>query len=255
MSRVDAAAADRLPWLPDEPQQRPAKRRGGAVLGWAAAAIVAVAGAGFWMGVRSVDEQPLPPSGPAASTTTVRLPQLPSGEPIVRAPAQPQVKPVPAPEVRPAPRPELRIVLPRAERAAKASSQSVEVPAEAQTAVETETPKPAAATASPQAEFVPPKPWDPRIFAGASGRLVQIGAFGSTRQAKRGWWFMVKAYPAVAHLPAVVRVSRNSKGRAFYRFHVGTTSQAHSEVLCQRMQLIRLSCAVVGLPWKTKVER
>ncbi|HEX8937991.1 MAG TPA: hypothetical protein VF776_06960 [Sphingomicrobium sp.] len=84
---------------------------------------------------------------------------------------------------------------------------------------------------------------------------MQVGAFGSTYQAKRGWWFMVRAYPAMAHLPAVVRVSRNSRGRPFYRFQVGTTSQAHSEILCQRMQRIRLSCAVIGLPWKAKVER
>jgi hypothetical protein len=66
---------------------------------------------------------------------------------------------------------------------------------------------------------------------------------------------MVRTYPAMAHLPAVVRPDRNSKGRVFYRFRVGTTSQAHSEVLCQRMQRIRFSCAVVGLPWKAKVER
>jgi hypothetical protein len=26
-------------------------------------------------------------------------------------------------------------------------------------------------------------------------------------------------------------------------------------VLCQRMEKIHLSCAVVGLPWKAKVER
>jgi hypothetical protein len=66
---------------------------------------------------------------------------------------------------------------------------------------------------------------------------------------------MVGAYPAVAHLPAVVRPDRNSRGRVFYRFRIGTTSQAHSEVLCQRMERIRFSCAVVGLPWKAKVER
>ena len=253
MSRVDAAAADRLPWLPDEPRKKPVKRGGGAILGWAAAMIVAVAGAGFWMGVRSVGDQPSPLSRPSASTTTVRLPRLPPGGPIVRAPALPQVNPVSAPEVRPAPRPEVRIALPRVEHSAKASHQSP-APARAQEPAQTETSVPTVAV-SPQAEFVQPKPWDPRIFAGASGRLVQIGAFGTTHQAKRGWWFMVKAYPAVARLPAVVRVSRNSKGRAFYRFQVGTTSQAHSEVLCQRMQRIRLSCAVVGLPWKTKVER
>jgi hypothetical protein len=98
-------------------------------------------------------------------------------------------------------------------------------------------------------------PWQPRVISGAAGRLVEIGAFGSVPQAKQGWQYMVRAYPAVAHLPAVVRPDRNSKGRLFYRFRMGTTSQAHSEVLCQRMQKIELSCAVVGLPWKAKVER
>jgi hypothetical protein len=93
------------------------------------------------------------------------------------------------------------------------------------------------------------------VVAGAAGRLVEIGAFGSVPQAKLGWRYMVRSYPAVTHLPAVVRPDRNSKGRVFYRFRVGTTSQAHSEILCQRMQRIRLSCAVVGLPWKGKVER
>jgi len=35
-----------------------------------------------------------------------------------------------------------------------------------------------------------------------------------------------------------------------------TTSQAHSEILCQRMQRIGFSCAVVGLPGERKaVER
>ena len=84
---------------------------------------------------------------------------------------------------------------------------------------------------------------------------MQIGAFGSVQQAKDGWRYMVRAYPALAHLPAVVRPDRNSKGRVFYRFRIGTTSQAHSEVLCQRMQKIAFSCAVVGLPWKAKIER
>ena len=66
---------------------------------------------------------------------------------------------------------------------------------------------------------------------------------------------MQRAYPAVGRLPATVVTDRNSRGRTFYRFQIGTTSQAHSEVLCQRMQTIHFSCAVVGLPWKAKVER
>src|SRR5439155_11247590 len=98
-------------------------------------------------------------------------------------------------------------------------------------------------------------PWPPSVISGAYGRLVQIGAYGSRIQAKRGWAAMVRAYPAVARLPALVVETRNSKARLFYRFQIGTTSQAHSEVLCQRMQKIALSCAVVGLPWKARVER
>jgi hypothetical protein len=98
--------------------------------------------------------------------------------------------------------------------------------------------------------------WPARESAGASGRVVQIGAFGSRIQAKRGWWHMARAYPAVKRLPAVVMETRNSRGRPFYRFQIGTTSQAHSEILCQRMQRIGFSCAVVGLPGERKaVER
>ena len=86
--------------------------------------------------------------------------------------------------------------------------------------------------------------------------MIQVGAFSSRYRAKRGWWAMVRAYPALKRYPTVVTDARNSKGRRFYRLQIGTTSQAHSEVLCQRMEKIRYSCAVVGLPWKPKgVER
>jgi hypothetical protein len=116
----------------------------------------------------------------------------------------------------------------------------------------------AASTAKPAAP-AKPKPltlWPSREAKGASGRLVQIGAFGSRQQAKLGWRYMQRSYPAVSRLPAVVVEARNSRGRRFYRFQIGTTSQAHSEVLCQRMEKIKLSCAVVGLPGAKKaVER
>ena len=101
-----------------------------------------------------------------------------------------------------------------------------------------------------------PALWPSRVSSGASGRLVQIGAFGSRYQAKRGWWAMIRAYPALNRLPKVVNDTRNSKGRRFYRLQIGTTSQAHSEVLCQKMERIHFSCAVVGLPGeKRAVER
>jgi hypothetical protein len=253
MSRVEAAAGmDRLPWLPDEPQPRPVKRRGNPIVPWAAAAILAVAAGGFWLGTRSVNHQAPSAAHVPAPATTVQLPELRPAEPReVRLQPERQVIPAPAPQVRPAPERELRIPLPTAKRSspsdeAKSGPPSREVE-QAQAA--------SAAVAAPPVQSALPKPWNPRVFAGAAGRVVQIGAFGSVTQAKRGWWYMVRAYPAVAHLPAVVRPARNSKGRTFYRFQIGTTSQAHSEVLCQRMEHIRFSCAVVGLPWKATVER
>lgn len=256
MSRVEAAAAvDRLPWLPDEPQPKRAKRLGGAALGWAATAIIVVAGTAFWFGTQSVQNELRAPSRHPAPATTVRLPQPRPAEPEVRIPVQREISPAPQPQVRPAPVREVRIAPPPASRAVTRQTESTAPQDKApEQATSPATPRSAtAAAATPQ--FVVQKPWNPRVFAGAAGRVVQIGAFGSVPQAKHGWWFMVRAYPAMAHLPAVVRPSSNSKGRPFYRFQVGTTSQAHSEVLCQRMQRIHFSCAVVGLPWKAKVER
>jgi hypothetical protein len=250
MSRVEAAAGmDRLPWLPDEPKPQPAKSRGSILL-WASAAVLLVAAGGFWVGVRSVGQ--LASVGPERSrpATTVRLPEPRLVQPQAPAAAQPQVNPAPQPQVRPAPVREVKIYIPVERPAHEAPPRPT--PGEKAPAL-AEVP-PAAAT-RPVQSFVMPKPWNPRIFAGAAGRVVEIGAFGSVHQSKQGWWYMVRAYPAVAHLPAVVRPSRNSKGRVFYRFQIGTTSQAHSEVLCQRMERIHLSCAVVGLPWKAKVER
>ncbi|MEO8454382.1 MAG: hypothetical protein ABI454_04425 [Sphingomicrobium sp.] len=262
-----ATSLDRLPWLADEPLPKaaPRKRGGHDVTPWAVAVMLVVAGASFWLGTRSETPQELPTGQPSA---TVPLPQPRGPTQEMPTAAQPQVSPAPSPEVRPAPAPEVRTMPQRALRLTRAeAAEARRLAAERKTrevskstskqvakAESPSTPAPAA-TAPPLARPAPLRAWQPRVVAGAAGRLVQIGSFGSVSQAKRGWWYMVRAYPAVAHLPAVVRPDRNSNGRTFYRFRVGTTSQAHSEVLCQRMERIHLSCAVVGLPWKAKVER
>ena len=242
---VETAAVDRLPWLPDEPTPaRPAKQQHRGLLAAGAAALLVVAGVGSWMGYKSV----VPASEPAIKSTapaaTVQLPVARPAGPEVQLPAQRQVEAAAVPEVRPAPQREVWLTPPVSRRRIADKPEAV---------VKIDTPAVAPSVAARPTPKV--GPWEPRITSGAAGRLVQIGAFGSVRQAKLGWRYMIRAYPALSRLPAVVRPTRNSKGRVFYRFRIGTTSQAHSEVLCQRMQRIRFSCAVVGLPWKAKVER
>ena len=239
-----AAGPDRLPWLHDEPRPRVKRGPNPALV---AGLLVALAAASFWFGAHSWTE---PAPEPA---TTMKLPPARIAQPLAQQPEvqlapQPEVKPGPAPELRPVPVREVRITPPSPLRAQTHFAPIDEPIAQARSEAAPVIAAPAPATAL--------TPWPPRVTAGAAGRLVQVGAFGSRLQAKQGWWAMVRSYPAMAHLPAVVVEARNSKGRPFYRFQVGTTSQAHSEVLCQRMDQIRFSCAVLGLPWKPKgVER
>jgi hypothetical protein len=264
-SRV-ALGMDRLPWLSDEPvrPQAAPKRTNlpNGLLGWVVAAILLVAGSSYWLGTRTADVSE-DSSGAARRSATVALPEASQA-----APDQ-NVQPVAVPEAQPVPEPEVRRVTERSAAPArpawrplphsvpKSVADRVQrtVATEERDRVAIEQKAPAAAVPRPvNTQNV--RLWSPWTSAGAAGRVVQIGAFGTRLQAKRGWVYMVRAYPGVKRLPAVVVETRNSHGRPFYRFQIGTTSQAHSEVLCQRMERIRFSCAVVGLPGAKKaIER
>ncbi len=249
-SRV-AVAADRLPWLSDEP--RPGRKAGGRrVLGAVAAAlaIVLVAAAAYLLGQRSAGQSPAPvaPLPQSAPTTTVPLPQ-----PRVAQPMQPEIdsQPMPEVELRPAPpmprtEPQRQ---PRPERVVVAEPAPAEAEAGEEKTAETD-PAPeelsAEAKPAPKSNEHPDRPWPVRVVPGASGRLVRVGAFTAPRQAKKAWWAMVRNNPALKRLPAlVVPAPSRRDGRTYYRLQMGTTSQAHSEVLCQRMRRIGQSCVVI----------
>ena len=134
MSRVDAAAAmDRLPWLPDEPQPPRATARGGALMGWSAAAIALALAVGLWIGVTSIDQSVLPNAQQAQPTATVRLPEARPAAPAgARTPMEPKVKLPPAPEVRSAPSREVPIAAAQPSKAAPlAADRSSAAPSEA----------------------------------------------------------------------------------------------------------------------------
>jgi hypothetical protein len=244
-----AVGFDRLPWLADEPEPR-ARHGARSIALWVVAAILFVGAAAYWLGQQSLHE----PVTPIHPSTTVALPEVrPAPHAEVTPDRVPEIQPVAVPTLRATPEREVPLRRPEPRAVAQPSE-----PAAAPAEPKAEETAPIAKVAAPPVASAP-RPltlWPSRVSTGAAGRLIRVGAFGSRYQAKRGWWAMVRAYPALKRYPAVVTDARNSKGRRFYRLQIGTTSQAHSEVLCQRMEKIRYSCAVVGLPWKPKgVER
>ena len=228
-----AAGQDRLPWLPDEP--RPSRRPGSA-LPWALAATVLIAGGAYWVGMTVTNRADVPQASTVQPSQTIPLPQA---RPLAPQHVEP-IEPVVAPPItiveQPAPQPGRRLT---AERAHEKPVHPV---------TEQALPEPKATeVAKPETEGVP-SIWPVRSIEGASGRLIRIGTFTTVHQAKRGWWAIMKGNPTLKRLPALVVPVRSLRdGKTYYRLQMGTTSQAHSAVLCQRMRMIAQSCVVIGL--------
>jgi len=182
------------------------------------------------MGARSVDEVPVPARPQALATI-----RLPAARPARPSPA-PQIEPIVGSPIPIVDEPHVRLAPVRAARTLKPVKSHKKAEQAAKPVV--------VAKAQPPAQS---DPWPVREIEGASGRLVRIGAFVSPHQAKRGWWAITRVNPAIAHLPAlVVPVQSLRNGQVYYRLQMGTTSQAHSAVLCQRMRMIAQSCVVIG---------
>jgi hypothetical protein len=236
-SRV-ALGMDRLPWLPDEPAR--VRQPAGNLLGWAAVAILLVAGLAYWLGLRSAEVgPPAPESSLTQPNATARLPAATDVQPVTI----PKIEPIVAP---PIPVLESQEPTPRKARVEHVRPKIATAPATSATESESET----ALNEVTAAQQAPPPavsgPWPVRVVDGASGRLVRVGAFRTARQAKKGWWAIVRMNPALKHLPAlVVPVQSLRNGNVYYRLQMGTTSQAHSTVLCQRMRMIAQSCVVI----------
>ena len=241
---------ERLPWLKNEKKAAP-KSEAPLLLTWGMAALAVVGGASYWLGMSGAP-QPAQVAGDTRPSATVQLP-----EPQRAAPA-PQVEIPAMPEVRPSPPPaEVRVAPRKRHRARKKKLGPMErdtaLPAvvAAQQDEKATKAEPDAAE-KPKAEAPQRKPvtyWPASESQGAYGRVVRIGTFSTRRQAKKAWWKVVKVYPGMKSLKAVVApVPSYRNGRTYYRLQFGTTSQAHSEILCQRMRIVRVSCSVVGLP-------
>ena len=226
-----AATSERLPWLPNTPpaaKPQP-RRRGGAFA--TVAAIAGLAALGAW----ALAERAREPGPTAASpAATVRLPVPPIEQRDEAAPATQTG----APSV--SERDALRADSPSvAERAASSPQRR---PAR-QRAVEE--PKAQAAPAAAKAE---PSPYDPRAWnSGVPGRIIQLGSYPSSAKAQAEWRRVYQRYPLLQPLsPRVIKAK--VRGKARYRLQLGTFSQAHSELLCQRLRTLGEGCIVLGMP-------
>lgn len=226
-----ASGLDRLPWLADEsdlPPRRPARD----VVGLAILFALAVAAASYWIGLRQsggfarFDGTPAPRS-------TLALPDAREVQPdAVPLSEEPRVSPVAQPPMPTMARPRvIRVAPPARPKAVRPAAKKAAL-------------KPDKDAAAPTYSK---EPWPVRDIEGASGRLVRIGTFSTRLEAKRGWSALVRNNPSLGRLPALVVAAPSSRdGKTYYRLQMGTTSQAHSTVLCQRMRMIGQSCVVIA---------
>lgn len=90
--------------------------------------------------------------------------------------------------------------------------------------------------------------WSAQVVEGAGGRLVRIGHFSTVSEAQKRWEAVLRQYPGMQRLRSLpVAIKSLRDGHTYYRLQVGTSSPAHSEVLCQRARDMDQSCTVIGL--------
>lgn len=230
-----ASKNDRLPWLVEDQPRR--KKRGGAwrraVLGLLGMA--AIAAIFYWTGLATSLQDRQKQMERTSAPAAVNPPAARSVEPIM-----PQVQPAPVPP---------QVALPMQDDVRPAVVESAPARPAPRRATHVRRVRAAATPAPPQTEakrgLTFSDPWESR---GASGRMVRVGTYSSLKQGKRAWSRLARVYPGMKRMPAVVTdIPSLRNGRVYYRLQIGTTSQAHSEVLCQRMRAIGQSCVVVDL--------
>ena len=219
----------RLPWLDDTP-----RRAGGRAVieltSWIGAGALLVAATSYWAGLHSLDPADREVAGAEVS---VRLPEARAPQPEPAREPQQIAAPAPEPQVSGPQRPQPVPDMPAAARNKMAPSARARRPQSEQKLGSTVDPYPL---------------WPSNKIEGANGRLVRLGSFGSEQDARKAWQRILADYPGMARLnPAVVSGTSLRDGRPFYRLQVGTNSQAHSAVLCDRSRALHVSCSVVGL--------
>ena len=239
---------DRLPWLEPFGESERARARTPAsrtiLVGLLVAFIGVALVAAFLLGYRVAAPAGGPMVADAAPDRSIKVAggELPVVEPAVVPPLQARpAEPKPVSATAPAAGSQAR-----PERIAKTRPASVRPQSAPRRVVQ---PKRAAQrVARPPKVAVARRPirWPPPPSAGPSGRVIQLGAFYTPRQADRAWRAYIKRFPYLATRPKDVVPTPPRKGkRRLYRLQLGTVSQPQSVGLCESLRAHRGNCVVV----------
>ncbi len=240
MQRVRPGDGDRLPWL--EPYResktpgRPLPRRGygkPVAAGVAIGLLLAVGGAGYWLGQRG--DQP-PVEQPSA--TVAVPPARPAPVEVAEAP------PPAAPEVaEPAPAEPAAAETPKpAKKAAKRKSpprKKIRTAGVQKTRLN--------AVRAAQERRALSRPWPKMPSPGPAGQVIQLGAFSTPVRAHSAYSARIARYPSLATMPrVVVPVVTKPDGRVLYVLRLGTTSRQQSKTVCRNLRRSGDHCLVIG---------
>ena len=230
---LPVAESERLPWLSDPAPARPRRRRSLAppllFLG-----LMAAIGFGSWA---VLQQPPEPAPAPVRTAEEILLPPPKAAPPVA---IEPQA---PSPSERQALRPEIA-----AEPAPAAAAERPRTAVKRAAARPSPERRSKAPAMQSQAAAAPKAAYDARAWrSGVPGRIIQLGAFRSSATAQSEWRRVYYRYPLLRPLsPRVIK--SKVRGRTYYRLQLGTFSQAHSELLCQRLRTLGEGCIVLGMP-------
>jgi hypothetical protein len=88
--------------------------------------------------------------------------------------------------------------------------------------------------------------WPAQPFAGAPGKVIQLGSFRTMAQADAAWWRLVRAYPYLGTLPRVVTYVGPTPGRVrIYQLKLAAGSRREARILCRNLHRVGRGCAVL----------
>ena len=250
MARIpqrQAADSDegRLPWLASNPPaaaQPVARRTGGSGMRWfIALLILALVAAGAFVLGRGSDSSKLIPPPVAVSLPPARL-QVPPVEASEALALGESVAKTPPALARVAEAPPLPAKIARVATVPAQPSGGLHLSNEQIRAVRKIVRE---ARVSDHRAQPPVAAFSPKVAP--PGRVVQLGAYGSVRQAEAAaQLFRYKYRGLLESLPIAVLPFRPKGSRkTFYRVQFVTPSQAYSEVTCQRLRAAAKTCTVI----------